>query len=329
MKKDVITIGSATQDVFLVSKGFKIIKSKLFKSGYGECFPYGSKVELEEIYTDTGGGATNASVTFANLGLKTAVISKVGQDLAGQNIILTLKKNKIDISKIKIIKDKRTAYSTILLVSGGDRTILVYRGVSANFTINDFNTKNLNSKWLYISSLNGNLNLITKIVQDANRKKIKIAINPGSRELQHGFAKLKKSLPEIEVFNLNREEALKLTKSKKDTSIKSLFKKLEKINSKIYVITDGIKGAYLYNKEKIYFAPSLGTIPLNTTGAGDAFGSGLVAGLIIKNNLEYALKMAVLNADGVIREMGAKHGLLTKKPNYRLLKKVKIKSSNY
>ncbi len=318
---DIITIGSATKDVFLISKGFKLIKSKQFKTGVGECFAYGSKIELGDIYFDTGGGATNAAYTFANLGLKSSVVSKVGKDIYGLEIMHILADKRIDVSNLMPDKQHQTAYSTILITPGGDRTILVYRGASANFTEKDFNWPKLKTKWFYISSLAGNLNLLKKIFTFAKKKKIKIAWNPGSEELKLGKAKLVPLIKQAAIFNLNKEEAQKLT-GKKD--FKAMFNDLCGLTKAYVLITDGSAGAYLSDGVMIYQAKALGSKPVNTTGAGDAFGSAFCAGMILKNDWDYALRLAILNADGVIKEMGAKHGLLKKIPKQKDLDRLKI-----
>jgi len=318
---DIISIGSATKDVFLISKDFKLIKSSQFKTGVGECFSYGSKVELGDIYFDTGGGATNSACTFANFGLKPAVISKVGKDIYGVEILHVLADKKIDISNIAVDKDHKTAYSTILVVPEGDRTVLVYRGASGNFSAQDLNWKKLNAKWFYISSLAGNLPMLNKIFTIAKKKKIKIAWNPGSEELKLGQAKLASLIKQAYVFNLNKEEAQKLTGQKE---IKAIFKELNRLSPGYNIVTDGANGAYLSDGTLIYWAKAIGHKPINTTGAGDAFGSGFCAGMILKNDWDYGLRLGILNSDGVIQKMGAKNGLLKKIPKQKELEKVKI-----
>ncbi|MBD3359940.1 MAG: hypothetical protein GF365_04515 [Candidatus Buchananbacteria bacterium] len=318
---DVITIGSATKDVFLVSKDFKIIKSDKFKGGVGECFAYGAKIELGDIYFDTGGGATNAAYTFANLGLNTSVVSKIGHDIYGMEIMSVLADNNINPSNLVADKKHKTAYSTILITPGGDRTILVYRGASANFSSSDFQWDKLKTKWFYITSLAGNLSLLKKIFNFAKKNKIKIAWNPGSGELKHGKAKLEPLIKQTTIFNINKSEAAKLS-GKKD--IKKIFKVLDKLTPNYLVITDGSKGAYLSDDILIYKADVLKAEVLNTTGAGDAFGSGFCAGIILKSDWDYALRLAILNSSGVIQAMGAKHGLLEKLPLQKQLSKIDI-----
>lgn len=322
---DIITIGSATKDVFLISKDFKLIKSDKFKGGVGECFAYGSKIELGDIYFDTGGGGTNSAYTFANLGLKTSVVSKVGKDIYGMEIMTTLADNGINTSNLSADKEHKTGYSTILITPGGDRTILVYRGASANFADSDFDWSKLKTNWFYISSLAGNLSLLKKIFAFAQKNKIKIAWNPGSSELKLGLKNLEPLIKQTTIFNVNKSEAAKLS-GKKD--LKQIFKILDKVTPNYLLITAGSKGAYLSDDMLIYQAKTLKTKPVNTTGAGDAFGSAFCAGIALKSDWDFALRLATLNADGVIKEMGAKNGLLAKLPKQKDLDKVKISILN-
>ncbi|MDO8599637.1 MAG: carbohydrate kinase family protein, partial [bacterium] len=62
---DIITIGSATQDVFLRSKAWETKEDPRSPTGLNACLPFGSKVPIEDLHFTTGGGATNAAVTFA------------------------------------------------------------------------------------------------------------------------------------------------------------------------------------------------------------------------------------------------------------------------
>lgn len=319
---DIISIGAATKDVFLISKGFKLIKTKKFSTGMGECFAYGSKVELGDIYFDTGGGATNSAFTFSNLGLKTSIISKIGKDIYGMEIMTVLAENKVNTSNLAVDKQHKTAYSTILVVPGGDRSVLVYRGASANFSSADVDLTGLKTKWLYITSLAGDLNLLNKIFIWAKKNKVKIFWNPGSAELNQGKNKLAKFIKDAYVFDVNKEEAGKLL-GKKD--LKLLFKELNKLSPGYNMITDGGNGAYLSDGILIYHEQSLPGKVINTTGAGDAFGSGFCAGLILKNDWDFGLRLAMLNAKGVLQKMGAKNGLLKRMPNKKDLDNVKIK----
>ncbi len=318
---DIISIGAATKDVYLISKDFKLIKSRKFSTGVGECFAYGTKLELGDVYFDIGGGATNSTFTFANLGLKAGCCSRVGKDIFGLEILHLLADKGID-SLIVTDRQKKTAYSTILVMPNGDRTILVYRGASANFSDKDINWSKLKTKWIYLSSIAGSTSLLSRLFNYIKANKIKISWNPGGEELKLGKVQLARYMKDAYVFNINKEEAVKLTGKKE---IKDIFKEINKLSPGYNIVTDGANGAYVSDGILIYHAPALATKVINTTGAGDAFGAGFCTGMILKNDWDYALRLAILNSHGVLQKMGAKNGLLTRLPRSKELNKIKIR----
>ena len=101
---DIISIGSATEDVFIhVPDKFSKNKSCTFIPG--------TKVEIEDMSHFTGGGATNTSVAFSRLGLNTGILCAVGDDESASRIINELKFEKINTSNIIKLNKKITSYS--------------------------------------------------------------------------------------------------------------------------------------------------------------------------------------------------------------------------
>src|SRR3989338_5465410 len=123
---DIITIGSATRDVLMEDNSFITVEAKQFPEGKAECFPLGSKIDIDKIVFTTGGGATNGAVTFARQGFKTACLSIVGKDMEGKNIINELEKEGISTELIFEHDDETTSYSVILVHTTGARTVLHY-----------------------------------------------------------------------------------------------------------------------------------------------------------------------------------------------------------
>ncbi|KKU33327.1 MAG: PfkB family kinase, nonfunctional [Candidatus Uhrbacteria bacterium GW2011_GWE2_46_68] len=319
---DIITIGGATRDTFLVSDAFVAIHSKTFSSGTGECLNLGDKIELDDLVLTTGGGASNAAVTFARLGYKTATCCQVGEDAPGRDVIETLQAEGVHTSLVKKIVGGRTGSSVILTMKNGERTILVYRGVSASFKSASIPWRQLRSKWIYLTSLGGNFSLAKQIIEHAAKHKIKIAWNPGSQELEKGLHAFGTILPLVNVFNVNKEEAHLLTKA---TKLSAMFRLLHR-EGKITLITDGPKGAYADDGHRFLFAPASKVKPISQTGAGDAFGSGCVAAFIQNKPLETALALGMANAESVIQHYGAKIGILHAWPSIKSLKKFHIKT---
>ena len=319
---DIISIGSAIKDIFILANDLKR-RGKLMHPF--DPANIGKKINIKHLYFDIGGGGTNTAAAFANFGLNTGLISQVGHDINGQEIIKTMKKIGVNTDQISIA-NQPTGYSVIFLNSDGERTALTFRGAS---DFNQFKLKSipLRSDWLFITTLNGNVKLLKQIFSQAQKNNIKIAWNPGISELKLKSAALKPWLKQIDVLILNIKEAQLLAKTKLN-QIKPLFHKLSGLSSNaIMAITAGAQGAWVKTPTSpaICQAAALPGKVINTTGAGDAFGAGLVAGLILySNDLKKSLALAMLNSGGVVAKMGAKHGLLTKPPALAKLKQVKI-----
>jgi len=306
---DIISIGSATLDVFIRSKGLEIERGNGAKD---ICVRYGAKIPVDELYFESGGGGTNTAVTFARQGLKTASIVKLADDFAGKKIKEDLEKEGVDTQYLVTEAGGMTDYSTILWAPDGGRTILVYRG-KTRLEENEIPFDQLETKWFYISSVEGNFEVIEKCVVHCLGSGIKIAWNPGGNEIKQKEAS-SVMLDNITFLNLNKEEMgelLGLTEEIGD--IKELLKKARGLPCEYVVITDDKNGSYMHQKgENIWWHCGIfEQIPrVETTGAGDAFGSGLTTGLIKGYTLDNCLKIASANATLVVNQIGAKKGIL-------------------
>lgn len=324
MNFDVITIGTATQDTFLKSRFFNKIEDKKDLKNYGiisgeaTCFGLGSKIEVDEPIVDIGGGAVSTAITFSRQGLKTAAVFKIGKDEAGKSIISRLKKEKVSAFP-SYDKKTKTASSSVLLSPDGERTILVYRGASEKVKKEDVILKNLQSKWVYIVPGKINIGIIKNMVDRFHAQGASIAINPSKTMLRLGLEKLSPIFKKTKVLIINREEAAYLTGIDYGKE-NEIFKKIDSVFKGVFLMTDGRNGSWISDNKNIYYANVFkGFEILDETGAGDAFGSGFVAGLIHKRkshhleNIEYAIRLGSANAASVVQKIGAQEGVLTKK----------------
>ncbi len=325
---DVITFGSATIDIFLKPKGFKILKGKDFITLKGICFPMGSKIEVDEFNSFMGGGGTNTAVTFARQGLSVAYCGSIGDDLAGQEVINELKRTNIDSQFVSRTKERKTNHSIIItaLKSREDRTILVYRGASE--ILREFPWDKLEAKWFYLAPLSGELcRSFGRIVDFAKDKGAKVAANPGLSQLSLPLGKLKPILQKIDVLILNQEEASFLTKIPFQKE-KEIFKKIDGFCPGIVIMTKGEKGAVVSDGRYIYSAKAPKIKVVDRTGAGDSFASGFVSGFIqSEGNIEYAFRLAMANSSACLTQLGAKNGLLSRGQSFEKVKIEKINES--
>lgn len=301
---DVISLGTATLDVFLRSPEMEV---EIGGDGKDICVRYGAKLEVNEIYFESGGGGTNSAVTFARQGLKTACVVQIGDDFAGSKVSADLAKEGVSLDLIDIQKGTYTDYSTVLWAPDGGRTILIYRGPT-KLEVTNVAWDKLEAEWFYVSSLEGNLEIVKKLVQKGK----KIAWNPGGRELKQK-EELLALLPLVTQFNVNKEEMEQLLVDGQPMEIKELLKQARNLPCRWIVITDDRRGAYLWDREsQIWWHSGIyeKSLRVETTGAGDSFGSGLVAGLIKKMTFEEALHLAAANSSSVVAQVGAKKGIL-------------------
>lgn len=331
---DIITIGTATRDVFLTSPLFKILHDKKhlkkigFLTGEAQCFALGGKIEIGKPVSTTGGGATNAAVSFSRQGFKTASLVKIGGDEAGKDISNELKKEKVNVlslnPKLKTLNlNNGTARSTILLAPEGERTILVYRGASEDLSEKEIHFDKLKSRWAYIVPGKISFEVLEKIFNYLYKNEVLIAFNPSKYFIEMGIKKIHPLLNKSKAVILNREEAAYLTGVDYNKE-KIIFKKLDESVAGIAVMTDGVGGSLVSDGHNMYKADIFGNKKVvDRTGAGDAFGSGFVAGLMQRqeeckkglcqiDNIEYAIRLGSANAASVIEYIGAKEGILTK-----------------
>ncbi len=294
---DVISFGSAVVDVFVntdVSEKKKSIS-----------YPVGSKILIKDLKFDIGGGGTNTSVAFSRLGLRTGYVGKVGEDENGKKILEMLKKEKVKFLG-KIEKNKASGYSIVLDSKADDRTILTFKGINDGVLISD--VKKFKTKWLYFSSLLGeSFKTQKKLAEKLFKKRVKIAFNPSDYLIKEKKKQVLDLLKLTHVLILNKEEAQMIT-NKKD-----LLNGLHELGPKIVVITDKKNIIKASDGNKKYSLKPNKIKVIERTGAGDAFASGFVAGLVVGKDINFCLKLGLKESESVIQYFGAKNHLLRMK----------------
>jgi len=324
MKYDVITFGSGTLDIFLKTGNFAIKPVKKFVTKKGICFPFGSKVDVTNLHFYTGGGGTNTAVTLSLQGFKVAFCGKVGDDFAGRELLKDLKTLKVESELI--FKTKKAATNLSVIFSFDyDRSCFVWRGASELLEKKEIPWEKLKAKWFYLAPLSGKLaSLFKPLVDFAKKNSIKVFANPGNSQINLGIKVLRPILGKVDILLLNQEEASLLTKIPYQKE-KQVFKKLDKMCPGIAIMTKGAKGAVVSDGNYVWQAKPPQASLVEKTGAGDAFGSGFLAGFMKKGDIAFALQFGLANAASCIQKVGAKQGLLKKGQAWKRVKVTKKK----
>lgn len=300
----IVTIGKATQDVFLKSaSAFIEFEHKGVKY---EQLPVGQKLDLDEVIFATGGNVTNAAVTFARQGLHSKYSWCLGTDASSETILQSLDKEGVDTSHVYQGEPFRASYSAILMLNGGERTILNYKGTmpTAHHTELDLSVI-ADGDWIYISSL-GDMDLLEKIISTAAEHGVKVMLNPAGVELQNP-EKLKGLLEDVHVLTVNKEEAQVIVHGE---TIEELARHAHHY-CPVVIVSDGPNGAVATDGKTIIAAGMYEDVPVvDRTGGGDAFGSGFLSQYAQGKSLKESIVFASANSTSVVQYIGAKEGIL-------------------
>ena len=311
---DIVTFGSALVDIF-VDTGLKELKAK--KKRF-IAYNVGEKFLIQETEQFTGGGGTNTAVGFARMGLNTGIITKLGNDWAGDVVLKELKKENIKFLG-KVVNEK-SAFSVILDSYEHNRTILTYKSITNEISIDDF--KIPQTKWLYFSSLMKESHKTQeKLAALAKLNEIKTAYNPSSYQTKKGRNYLVRMIRNIDILIFNLDEAKMISKKKK---IKDILQDLCSLGPDIVCITDGAKSVDVFDGKHYYSAIPHKIKVKERTGAGDGFASGFVSAYIKKKDIPLAIKVGITNSESVIMYKGAKNKLLKYYEAIKTLKKMPI-----
>ncbi len=303
----IVTVGAAVQDVFLSnSDAFAPVCTN--PDTCFEMLELGSKADVNSIYFSTGGGATNAAVTFARQGMPVQFMGVIGRDIAGQAVLDDLDQENVDTSLVKYSDTHNTGYSVLLVAPGGERTILTYRGASTHYRPEDLSLDGVEADWLYVTTLSGSMSALHQLFTQAKQRNMKIFFNPGKKELAQ-MNELRGLLEDVDVLLANRQEMQQMVQG---DGLEELVYHAVNIVP-VAVVTDGRDGVAASDGKTIVRAGLYrdnDSVVVDQTGAGDAFGSGFVSQWARGQGLRDSILFASANASSVVMQMGAKNGIL-------------------
>lgn len=303
----IVSLGSALQDIYLIDRD-DLKPTEIGDAAIFSKVLVGSKVDIDKISFEVGGGGLNSAVTFARHGHEAFLMANIADDPAGLAILEKMKREGINSSYISTLERKSTGTSVILLdAKSGERTVLTCRGASEQFS--NFDEKALDAiqpDWLYVTSLRGDLDTLERFMKRAKKLGVRIMFNPGVKELSDANLLLR-LLKYIDILNINKEESAMLVPGKILAEL--LYHLANYVSTTI--ITDGAMGGIATNGKDVYRFGIYGDVKVkDATGAGDAFGSGFLAATLAGASFREALIFASANSTSVVSKLGANRGIL-------------------
>ena len=304
----ILSLGAALQDVFLIDRDDFQPTQIGGQSIFGQIM-IGTKVDIDKMSYEVGGGGVNTAVTFARHGHEAILMSNLGRDVAGEAVLKKLDSEGIDSSYIEYASRKGTGSSVVLLdAKQGERTILTYRGASRKFdNFNEEDLELIQPDWLYVTTVGGDMETLLRFFEKAHEMGVKIMFNPGTLELNEG-KKLIGLLEDVDILLVNKTEAARIVPG---TILTELLSHLKNYVETV-LITDGAMGGIATNRRESYrFGIYEDVAVKDTTGAGDAFGAGFLAHLAAGYSFRDALVFGSANSSAVVQKLGANRGILT------------------
>ncbi|QQS61585.1 MAG: carbohydrate kinase family protein [Candidatus Moraniibacteriota bacterium] len=330
MVKEIVCIGSLSQDVFFPYKDLSIVHTpKEMLSKQKMVFEVGAKYRAENRFEAPGGCATNVSQGLALLGIHSILISNVGKDTLGDLLLQEIRKTGVDTSFIQRLPDRKTDLGAIIIdEQTGERTIFYNRDANECLEIPDSVFHQGQS--IFVGGLYGEWKApIEKILTLSKEKDLSLYYNPSQNNIHEDAETVWAICRESKGIFLNKDEAMELLAlvSKKDNLNVSLD--VSRIESEEYlsliialagnahfvVITDGSRGAWVYdrNVDSVFRCrKNMTDSVVDSTGAGDAFTSGFLGAIFLDRSTGEALSWGIANATNVIRHYGGKEGLLSR-----------------
>jgi sugar/nucleoside kinase (ribokinase family) len=283
------------------------------------CVRFGDKIPYERVdVVPAVGNSPNATVCAHRLGLKSALAAHLGDDAHGKEMVRALKREGIRTKHLVIEKGRESNYHYVLRHKE-ERTILVkhheYRYALPKLSAPP--------AWMYLSSLAENslpFQLELASYAAANPA-LKLVFQPGTFQIKIGAEALAPLYRASTLFFCNKEEAERILEKKAD-DVRELLTGIRTLGPKIAVITDGPKGAYVYDGSEMWWGSMYPDPkpPIDRTGAGDSFSATFTAALALGKSLAEALQWGPINSMSVVQYIGAQAGLLTRDVLERYLK---------
>ncbi|MBI2037416.1 MAG: carbohydrate kinase family protein [Candidatus Magasanikbacteria bacterium] len=293
---NLITIGDALIDTHVFIDN-ATLECDLNQENCQLCLNFATKIPITHSFQALGGNAANVAVGTANLGLKTAILTTIGDDASGKMVKEELKKQKVHTNLVSVDKQTPTRYSVVLNFKK-ERTILSYHEKREY----DFHEDLPQIDWVYYTSLSeGYETLQEKMLDFLNKhKQIHLAYNPGSLQLKN-IPLVKQVIARTDMLILNVEEAEAILNTKfNPAKIRACIDGLLNLGAKEVALTDSAKGAWAGNKDKVWHCESFPVEVLSKTGAGDAFSAAYLAARFYKEDIDTALLWGIANSSHVI-----------------------------
>lgn len=314
MSKKVLCLGNALVDIITQLESDSILETLNLPKGSMQLVDSDVSKMVQNATSalksslQTGGSAANTANGIANLGVGSAFIGMVGEDKLGEFYINDMVENSIEPRFFKS-KTTSTGCAVALVSKDGERTFATYLGAAIELKA-ELLSKELFQGYDYFhieGYLIVNNDLIRKAIELAKQEGLKVSIDFASYNVvEENLDFLKEICKSVDIIFANEQEAKAFTNKEAEEALEDIAEICE-----IAVVKIGKKGSLIKNGDNKIVIGKRERTCIDTTGAGDMYAAGFLAGLCLGRDLEVCGQMGSILASEVIEVYGAKMDSLT------------------
>jgi sugar/nucleoside kinase (ribokinase family) len=245
--------------------------------------PRGTLSYVDSLHVSPGGCGLNPAIYLSTMGFKTAILGKTGNDPLGDIIVSAFQKAGVDCAGLRRDSQNGSSGTVVAIDGSGERTLMHYLGTNATLCFNDIDLDFLSETGILF--IGGTFILprfdgkdAASVLRLAKEKNVLCAMDTAWDASGAWMRKIEASLQYLDWFMPSYEEAVMLSGEKDAERMSEAF--LDK-GVRNVVIKLGAEGCHVREREGAsYRVPALKNITvMDTSGAGDAFCAGFLAGL--------------------------------------------------
>ncbi len=307
--KKILGIGSALVDILTQIPDEQILKELNLPKGsmtYVDAktsVEIGNKLAYLGNQMASGGSAANTMSGLAQLGVEAGFLSKIGEDEIGH--FFEKQMTESHVKPLMLKSETPSGRVQALVTADGERTFATCLGAAAEMCADDIKPELFDS-WdiFYVEGyLVANPTMLKKAIETAKAQGMIIAIDLASYnvvEESHDFL-LDLVNNYVDIVFANEKEAFAFTGMEPKAAMNYIAERCD-----IAVVKIGSKGALVQRDNEIVTVPPMKADVVDTTGAGDMWAAGFLAGLVKGKDLQTCGMMGAIVAKNIIEVVGAK-----------------------
>ena len=307
--KNILGIGSALVDFLTQIHDEQLLQQLNLPKGGMTYVDAETSVRIGEMMKSygcqraSGGSAANTMSGLAQLGVTSGFLSKTGRDEVGQ--FFEKQMDETHVKPLMLKSDTPTGRVMAFVTDDGERTFATCLGAAAEMCADDIKPE-LFDGWdiFYIEGyLVANPNMLRKAISTAKAKGLKIAIDLASYNVVEESCDFLLEIinNDVDIVFANEKEAFALTKMEPEDALHYIAERCE-----IAVVKVGAKGAFIQRGKETVTIPPIKADVVDTTGAGDMWAAGFLAGFVKGESLQKCGMMGAIVAKNIIEVIGAK-----------------------